>query len=106
MINGPNNETPKKLAPNCTSVRQEPPLYRVVVLNDDFTPMEFVVEILQRYFFMDRRRATGTMFEAHTSGKSTCGVFTKDIAESKIRQVIRHARKKEYPLICSTEAAL
>lgn len=83
----------------------EPKLYQVYMHNDDFTPMEFVVVLLERFFFMDRRQATATMLEVHVHGKALCGIFTRDIAETKIAQVIDSARVHEYPLTCSMEAA-
>lgn len=87
-----------------TTQTTQPPLYQVVVHNDDYTPMEFVVELLEKLFFMDRRRATDIMLAAHSSGKAVCGFFSRDFAEAKVSQVIDHARVKEYPLICSMEA--
>jgi ATP-dependent Clp protease adaptor protein ClpS len=83
----------------------EPHLYQVYLHNDDFTPMEFVVDLLEKHFFMDRRRAAKTMLDAHQNGKATCGVFTRDVAETKIAQVLESARMYEYPLTCSMEAA-
>ncbi|HTM63497.1 MAG TPA: ATP-dependent Clp protease adapter ClpS [Gammaproteobacteria bacterium] len=84
---------------------EEPGLYQIVLHNDDFTTMEFVMEILEKIFFMDRRKAAEVMMEAHQGGKAVCGVFTKDIAESKIEQVSELAKKEEHPLFCSMEAA-
>ena len=71
---------------------KRPNLYRVLLLNDDYTPMEFVVDILQRFFAMDRTKATRVMLEVHTKGKGVCGVFTYEIAETKVAQVIAYAR--------------
>lgn len=84
---------------------EEPGLYQIVIHNDDFTTMEFVMEILEKIFFMDRKKAAEVMMEAHQVGKSVCGIFTKEIAESKIEQVTELARKEEHPLFCSMEAA-
>jgi ATP-dependent Clp protease adaptor protein ClpS len=84
----------------------EPSLYQVFVHNDDFTPMEFVVGLLEKLFFMPRRRAADVMMEAHVQGKAGCGFFTRDVAESKIAQVIDQARTNEFPLTCSMEAAV
>lgn len=84
---------------------EEPARYLVVMHNDDFTPMEFAVCVLERFFYMDRRQATDRMMEAHISGRTLCGLFTKDVAETKIAQVIDYARSHEHPLICSMEAA-
>lgn len=83
----------------------EPLQYRVVVHNDDFTPMEFVVGILEKFFFMDRQRAAQIMMEAHTNGTAACGIFSKDYAESKIAQVIEFAQNHEHPFYCSMEVA-
>lgn len=81
-----------------------PPLYQVHIHNDDFTPMEFVIAILEKFFFMERAQAADTMFKAHQQGMAKCGLFTKEYAESKIVQVIDYARLHEHPLICSMEA--
>ena len=82
---------------------QEPHLYQVVMHNDDFTPMEFVVSILERFFYMDRRRATETMLKVHSDGQAVCGVYTRDVAETKTTQVMEYARRYEYPLTCTME---
>lgn len=82
----------------------KPPLYQVHVHNDDFTPMEFVIDILEKFFFMDRRSAADTMLRAQKQGKANCGLFTREFAETKISQVIDYARLHEHPLICSMEA--
>lgn len=84
---------------------ERPGLYQIVLHNDDFTPMEFVMGILEKYLFMDRRQAADIMLEAHQQGKAACGLFTKDIAESKLEQITDSARLREYPLVCSMEAA-
>jgi ATP-dependent Clp protease adaptor protein ClpS len=80
-----------------------PPMYQVLMLNDDFTPMEFVVEVLQRFFLMNREKAMQVMLQVHTRGQASCGVFTKDVAETKAAQVIRYAREKNHPLLCRVE---
>ena len=80
---------------------KRPPLYQVVLINDDYTPMEFVVDILQRFFAMDRTKATRVMLEVHTKGKGVCGVFTYEIAETKVAQVIAYARQHQHPLMCA-----
>jgi len=84
---------------------KKPSLYKVVMLNDDYTPMEFVVLVLQMFFNMDREKATRTMLTVHTAGKAVCGVFTKDIAETKAAQVNQFARENEHPLLCEIEAS-
>ena len=83
---------------------KRPLLYRVVMLNDDYTPMEFVVETLQLFFSMDREKATRTMLTVHTEGKATCGVYSRDVAETKAAQVNQFARDNEHPLLCEIEA--
>lgn len=83
---------------------KQPALYQVMLHNDDFTPMEFVVTVLEIFFNMDRVRATQVMYEVHTVGKAVCGVFSRDVAETKMDQVIDYARMHEHPLLCSIEA--
>lgn len=83
----------------------QPPLYKVVLHNDDYTPMEFVIEVLQDFFNMDSESAVQVMLAVHTQGKGTCGVFTRDIAETKSYQVNEYARECEHPLISDIEAA-
>lgn len=84
---------------------KRPPLYRVVLLNDDYTPMEFVVEVLERFFGMDRSRATQVMLHVHTRGKGVCGVYSRDIAETKVEQVNTFSRQHQHPLMCMMEEA-
>lgn len=84
---------------------KRPSLYKVVMLNDDYTPMEFVVETLEHFFYMNREQATRVMLTVHTAGKAVCGVFTKDVAETKAAQVNQHARDNEHPLLCEIEAS-
>jgi ATP-dependent Clp protease adaptor protein ClpS len=83
---------------------KEPLMYQVTMFNDDFTPMEFVVTVLEIFFCMDRSRATNVMYEVHTTGKAICGVFTRDIAETKVEQIVEYARRHEHPLLCKIEA--
>lgn len=80
-----------------------PPRFKVVLLNDDYTPMEFVVEVLESFFQMDRPKATQVMLAVHTQGKGVCGVFTKDIAETKAAQVNQYARDHQHPLLSEIE---
>ncbi|MGH8162623.1 MAG: ATP-dependent Clp protease adapter ClpS [Gammaproteobacteria bacterium] len=82
---------------------KRPPLYKVVLQNDDYTPMEFVVEVLQFIFRMDRSKATQIMLHVHTRGKGVAGVFTYEIAETKAAQVVEFARKHQHPLLCTLE---
>lgn len=82
---------------------KRPPLYQVLLLNDDYTPMEFVVDVLEQVFGMDRPTATRVMLEVHTRGKGVCGVFTYEIAETKVAQVMAYARQQQHPLLCTME---
>ena len=82
---------------------QRPPKYQVLLLNDDYTPMDFVVGVLERYFSMDRVRATQVMLEVHTMGKGMCGSFTFEIAETKVAQVNAYSRQQQHPLLCTME---
>lgn len=82
---------------------KKPSLYKVLILNDDYTPMEFVVDVLERIFNMDRTTATRVMLEVHTRGKGVCGVFTFEIAETKVAQVTTYARQHQHPLLCTME---
>jgi len=82
---------------------KKPPLYRVVLLNDDYTPMDFVVQILQKIFSMDRATATRIMLQVHTKGKGVCGVYTYEIAETKVAQVTGLAQQHQHPLLCTME---
>lgn len=82
---------------------KRPPLYRVVLINDDYTPMEFVVEILESVFGMERMRATQVMLEVHTKGKGVCGVYNYEIAETKVAQVMGMAQQHQHPLMCTME---
>ena len=84
---------------------KRPPLYQVILLNDDYTPMEFVVDVLQQVFGLDRQNATRVMLEVHTRGKGVCGVFTYEIAETKVAQVMIYARQHQHPLLCTMEEA-
>ena len=83
---------------------KRPPMYKVILLNDDYTPMEFVVHILEVFFGMDRERATRIMLNVHTQGKGICGLYTRDIAETKVSQVNDYSRQNEHPLLCTLEA--
>ncbi len=84
---------------------KKPPLYQVLLLNDDYTPMEFVVHVLEQFFGLDRPTATRIMLEVHTRGKGVCGVYTHDVAETKVEHVNLYARDNQHPLLCTMEAA-
>ena len=84
-------------------VTQKPPMYKVLLLNDDYTPMEFVVHILQSYFNKNMQEATEIMMHVHRKGVGLCGVFTREVAETKVAQVLAAARQAEHPLQCTME---
>lgn len=84
---------------------KKPPMYQVVLMNDDFTPMEFVVHVLERFFAMDRAKATRIMLQVHTQGKGLCGIYVREIAETKVAQVNEYARSNQHPLLCVMERA-
>ena len=84
---------------------KKPPLYKVVLLNDDFTPMDFVVDILIRFFAMSEEKATQVMLHVHTRGVGVCGVYSKDAAETKVELVNEYSRENQHPLLCSMEEA-
>jgi ATP-dependent Clp protease adaptor protein ClpS len=81
----------------------QPPLYKVVLFNDDYTPMEFVVDVLCSFFAMNVEKATQIMLKVHTEGKAVCGVFSRDVAETKAQQVNDYSRECEQPLLCNVE---
>ncbi len=82
---------------------KKPRMYRVIINNDDYTPMEFVVHVLEQFFTMDRAKATRIMLDVHNSGKGICGVFPRDTAETKTLQVNNYSKKHNHPLMCSME---
>lgn len=82
---------------------QPPPMFRVLLLNDDYTPMDFVVEVLEDFFAMSREKATQTMLRIHTTGQALCGIYTRDVAETKAMQVSQYARECEHPLQCEVK---
>lgn len=84
---------------------KKPPLFKVVLHNDDYTPMEFVIEVLESFFRMNREQATHVMLTVHTKGKGVCGIYTRDIAETKMTQVNQYSRENQHPLLCEIEAS-
>ncbi len=80
-----------------------PPMFQVVLLNDDYTPMDFVVEVLRVFFGMSQERAVQVMLHVHTRGKGVCGVFSREVAETKVAHVNEYARTHQHPLLCSME---
>ncbi|WP_416899831.1 MAG: ATP-dependent Clp protease adapter ClpS [Minwuia sp.] len=84
---------------------KKPSLWRVLMLNDDYTPMEFVVYVLQRYFNKDQEAATQIMLHVHQKGVGVCGIYPYEVAETKVTQVINLARENQHPLQCTLEKA-
>ena len=82
---------------------ERPPMYKVLLLNDDFTPMEFVVHVLEVFFAMNREKATQIMLVVHTSGSAVCGIFPRDVAESKSEQVNHYSQENQHPLLSTIE---
>lgn len=80
-------------------------MYKVLLLNDDYTPMDFVVEVLEHFFGLDREGATRVMLTIHTQGRAAAGVYTRDIAETKAMQVTDYAQQNQHPLMCTVEQA-
>ena len=82
-----------------------PPMFQVLLLNDDYTPMDFVVLVLQQFFTLDLEAATQVMLHVHTRGRGVCGVYTREVAESRVSQVNEYARMSQHPLLCMMEQA-
>ena len=80
-----------------------PPMFKVILLNDDYTPMEFVVIVLQKFFSMTREKATQVMLKVHREGMGVCGLYSRDIATTKVEQVVSYAKKHQHPLQCVME---
>jgi ATP-dependent Clp protease adaptor protein ClpS len=97
------------ISPNSITVKEtetivkKPPMFRVIMLNDDYTPMDFVVEVLKNIFRMTHEDAISTMLQIHHHGEANCGIFTRDVAETKIEMAMSAAREHEYPLQCTIE---
>jgi ATP-dependent Clp protease adaptor protein ClpS len=84
---------------------QPPPMYKVILNNDDYTPMDFVVDVLKVFFRMDEQKAYQLMLAVHYQGRAVCGVFTAEIAETKVMHVNQYAKKNQHPLMCTMEMA-
>ena len=82
-----------------------PPMYSVLLLNDDYTPMDFVIDVLTRFFSMDLDKATQVMLHVHTRGRGVCGFYSREVAESKVAQVNEYSRLNQHPLLCTMEKA-
>ena len=84
---------------------KKPPRFKVVLLNDDFTPMDFVIEVLMTFFAMNEEKATQIMLHVHTRGVGVCGVFSRDVADTKVKLVNDYSRQHQHPLLCTIEEA-
>ncbi|MFO6422022.1 ATP-dependent Clp protease adapter ClpS [Motilimonas sp. KMU-193] len=100
-LNEPNYDN--QLLDDVKTKIQPPSLYKVILNNDDYTPMDFVIEVLQRFFNADIEKATQIMLSVHHQGKGICGIYTAEIAETKVVQVNTYARDNEHPLLCTME---
>ncbi|MEK8046172.1 ATP-dependent Clp protease adapter ClpS [Ideonella margarita] len=105
VISKPDNGQGSVVAERKAARTKPPRMYQVVMLNDDFTPMEFVVMVLQEYFRLDIDAATQIMLKIHHDGRAVCGVFSKDVAATKVELVLAAARRAGHPLQCIMEAA-
>jgi ATP-dependent Clp protease adaptor protein ClpS len=109
MAGGPDEEEPGGpglgVATRTRTRTRKPTPYKVLMLNDDYTPMEFVVDVLQRFFRMDIEQATRVMLHVHQRGVGICGVFSYEVAETKVNQVMDYARQNQHPLQCTLEHA-
>lgn len=103
MTNDPNDREDVDLAVKTKPRTQRPPLYKVLLLNDDFTPMEFVVHVLERLFGMNHAQSIEIMLTVHRKGVAVVGVFSHEIAETKVAQVMELARRQQHPLQCTME---
>jgi ATP-dependent Clp protease adaptor protein ClpS len=100
---GRQDETRGDVATKTRVRTQRPSLYKVLLLNDDYTPMEFVVHVLERFFGKSREEATRIMLHVHQRGVGVCGIYTFEVAETKVAQVIEFARQHQHPLQCTME---
>jgi ATP-dependent Clp protease adaptor protein ClpS len=99
------NQSSDNLLVERVAQKAKPPKrYKVVLLNDDFTPMDFVIEVLMRFFAMDEAKATQVMLAVHHQGKGICGIYSREVAETKAYQVNQYSRQHQHPLMCQIEA--
>ena len=105
MADGPKDDDDTELLTKTRPKTKRPPLYKVMLLNDDYTPMEFVVIVLKRFFRMDMEEATRVMLQVHQRGVGVCGIFPYEVAETKVNQVMDFARQNQHPLQCTLEKA-
>ncbi|MEM0909776.1 MAG: ATP-dependent Clp protease adapter ClpS [Pseudomonadota bacterium] len=95
----------EKLAQKQRQKTQPPPMYKVILNNDDYTPMDFVIQVLMKFFLMDLEKANQLMLTVHYHGKAVCGIYSAEIAETKVMQVNQYSRKHQHPLMCTMEPA-
>ncbi len=84
---------------------EQPPLYKIILINDDYTPMEFVVDVLETFFNMTREQSVQVMLQVHTRGMGVCGTYTREVAEAKVIQVNEFSKHNQHPLLCTMEKA-
>lgn len=101
-LEGLNEQAPSELAEQKSELKK-PKRYKVILLNDDYTPMEFVVHVLMKYFYMNKDKATVIMLDIHYKGRAICGIFTREIAETKMQQVNQYSAINDHPLLCDIE---
>ena len=101
--NGGDNATNIGVVERTTTKTRKPSMYKVIMLNDDYTPMEFVILVLERFFSKSHEEATNIMLHVHQKGVGICGVFTYEVAETKVTQVMDLAQQQEHPLQCTLE---
>ena len=104
-MSGTDRQTGEGVLERTRQETKRPELYKVFLLNDDYTTMDFVVEVLMRFFSMNVEKATQIMLHVHTRGRGVCGVFTREVAESKVAQVNEFSRMNQHPLLCTMEKA-
>lgn len=102
-ISNSENDLDGSVIEKTDSETKKPPMYKVMLLNDDFTPMEFVVNVLEKFFKIGRENAISIMLDVHQKGLAVVGVFSNEVAETKVIQVMDHAKKYEHPLQCTME---
>jgi len=105
MPNLPEHDDGNLLLEHAKPKVKPPKRYQVVLMNDDYTPMEFVVDVLQRFFGLDELKANAVMLAVHHDGKGVCGIFSREVAEMKVQQVNSFSRENKHPLMCQLEVA-
>ncbi len=96
--------TVEKTKTQTHSVTKKPKQFKVLLINDDFTPMDFVIEVLEKFFGLDEVKAVTIMLQIHNAGRAVCGIFSRDVAETRVVQVNEYSRQRQYPLLCRMQA--